>query len=129
MISDFTADTVLLNGHKKDKTMQIRIQVPAGTDVKKIPVAHSDLIQDSQNDINGNDVYFVSVGDDDDYRDKTHDEAAQLCGEIEAACPDADTLIDGYGAWAQADMRKREAYKRHSDFVVLVLSENERDEK
>lgn len=92
--------------------MDIRIRVPAGTNVAEMHSAFPDMYQDAE-DIDGEDQYFLCVGrDEDDHDDDTRAEAEECCGAIETLCADADCLIDGCGSWAQGEIRTGDNYKR-----------------
>ena len=93
--------------------MDIRIQVPAGTDVSALERRVPDMYQDDVDNVDGDDIYFVCMGEnEDDYEDDTRVAAEELCGLIETVCPEADALIDGCGAWAQGQTRAGKNYRR-----------------
>ena len=87
--------------------MEVRIIVPAGTDMSVIEKEYPDIFMDEE-DVEGEDTYFVGKSqeeydDDEEAEDEwlTRDEAIQCCGFVEGAIAGADTLLEGNGDWAQ----------------------------
>jgi len=88
--------------------MDVKIIVPTGSGVSKIEAEYPDIDLDAF-DIDGDDEYFVGNSSDEEGNDRdsdnewlTYDEAVEVCGFVEGAMPEAQTLMEGSGPWAMS---------------------------
>ena len=103
--------------------MEVGIFVPAGTNMEVIEKEYPDLEMDGDE----GDRYFVGNSNDEEHLDDkgkpfewlTYREAVACCGFVEGAIPEAETLIEGNGGWAQGIISRK-------DFSSLAISASEK---
>lgn len=100
--------------------MDVQLFVPHGTEISVIRAEYGDIEQD-RNEADG-DTYWIGASMDEkgnelDSADEwmTMADAVVFCGFCEGAIPEAQTLIEGNGGWAQGMISRR-------DFSDLAMS-------
>lgn len=94
--------------------------MPAGTDITAIRKEYPDIVLDDEG-TDGQDSYFVGKSSDEEPEEGErewldHDEAVECCGFVEGACPEASTMIEGNGGWAQGMISRK-------DFSTLAIDD------
>ncbi len=105
--------------------MEVSLTVPMGTDVSIIRERYPDLWVEESSEGDETQEFWIgqSMAEDESngYEWMSHDECIRFCGFCEGAIPEAYTLLEGNGAWAQGMMKRR-------DFRGLALTDAELEE-
>jgi len=92
--------------------MEVKIIVPSGTDMSIVEKEYPDIYLDD--DIEGDETYFIGSSsedydnDDDVAEFLSYDDAVACSGFVEGAIPDAYTLLEGSGPWAQSMLKVKD---------------------
>lgn len=107
--------------------MEVDLYVPIGTDLTVIRSQYPDLCEDESPHESDEFLQCWIGSADEDCEDGedpwlTYDEAVDFCGFCEGAIPDALTMVEGNGGWAQSMLRRRD----FSDYTGAHALDRER---